>query len=370
MSESGIKIEKLTPEQEALIPVTRDKWRKIAYSNQPCDRSLAAEAVKAAYKLIGEQPPEVIFCDSPGEALKTLGKLPISVSDDLFNEIQPPLEEKIFRNLIIKCYEEILGSINISSQRIILYKYFRSKLSGHSWSIPLRNISIILGHIIDSQYYNQLKKHIKIWLYAIYFIRIEEWIAQASLLDFCFTVLGLNYNQAEWEAYQLIVESCGWLLPLKKYCIVVSRPEILLDSENRLHAEGKPAVRFPDGYKLYFFQNVLIPKKYGKRLTNKWDASWLLAEKNVERRRVLIQGIGYARLLEELQAVELDSYQEYVLLKIDADVDVEPIHLLKMVCPSTKHIHILRVPPNIELAREAIRWVNCGIAPEDFMMQT
>ncbi|HEY9694485.1 MAG TPA: hypothetical protein V6D15_19965 [Oculatellaceae cyanobacterium] len=51
-------------------------------------------------------------------------------------------------------------------------------------------------------------------------------------------------------------------------------------------------------------------------------------------------------------------------------MDVEPIHLLKMVCPSTEHIHILRVPPNIELAREAIRWVNCGIDPEYFMAQT
>ncbi len=370
MSELGIKIEKLTPEQEALIPVYRDKWRKIAYGNQPCDRSIAAEAVKAAYKLIGEQP-EVIFCDSPGEALKTLGKLPIS--DDIVDNLQPRLEEKIFRNLVEKCVDQILGewlTRRLGSPQFLLYKYLREELSEHSQNIPLRNIRFSLLSIINSQYYNQVNKHLKNCLYRINFIKIEEWIAQASLLDFCFTVLGLDYNQAEWEAYQLIVESCGWLLPLKKYCIVVSRPEILLDSENRLHAEGKPAVRFPDGYKLYFFQNVLIPKRYGKRLTNKWDASWLLTEKNVELRRVLIQGIGYARLLEELHAVELDSYQEYVLLKIDADVDVEPIHLLKMVCPSTKHIHILRVPPNIESAREAIRWVNCGIDPEEFMAQT
>jgi hypothetical protein len=42
-------IEKLTPEQEALIPVYREKWRKIAFSIEPIDRQKAAEAVKAAY---------------------------------------------------------------------------------------------------------------------------------------------------------------------------------------------------------------------------------------------------------------------------------------------------------------------------------
>lgn len=37
------------------------------------------------------------------------------------------------------------------------------------------------------------------------------------------------------------------------------------------------------------------------------------------------------------------------------EIDVEPIHLLKMTCPSTRHIHVLRVPPDIFSAREAIR---------------
>jgi hypothetical protein len=59
-----------------------------------------------------------------------------------------------------------------------------------------------------------------------------------------------------------------------------------------------------------------------------------------------------------LQAIELDYWQEYTLLKIDSDVDVEPIYLLKMTCPSTGYIHALRVPPDVPSAREAIAWVN------------
>ena len=113
-----------------------------------------------------------------------------------------------------------------------------------------------------------------------------------------------------------------------------------------------------------------LPEKYGKLYPAQWQSNWLLSEDNAELRRVLIQGIGYDRLCQELQATELDSWQEYSLLRIDNPVDIEPIHLLKMNCLSTNYIHVLRVPPDIESAREAIRWINWGIDPGEFLIES
>ncbi len=117
---------------------------------------------------------------------------------------------------------------------------------------------------------------------------------------------------------------------------------------------------------------------YGVYLLNKyffhqhqWQAQWLLSEGNVEIRRLLIQTIGYDRICQELEAIQLDAWREYTLLGIDINVHYEePIYLLKMTCPSTGHIHSLRVPPDLKSAREAIRWVNWGIDPEEFAVQT
>lgn len=123
----------------------------------------------------------------------------------------------------------------------------------------------------------------------------------------------------------------------------------------------------------------IIPEKYGTIPTSEWKSQWLLSEINSELRRVLVQGIGYNRICEELGAVELDSWQEYTLLKIENYIevdewasqdDIEPMHLLKMTCPSTGHIHFLRVPPDMTSAREAISWVNWGVDPEEFAVQT
>jgi len=76
---------------------------------------------------------------------------------------------------------------------------------------------------------------------------------------------------------------------------------------------------------------------------------------------MLIQQIGYEKICQELQAVSIDSWQEYKLIKIDADVDEEQIYLLKMNCPSTGKIHALLVGPDLQTAREAIGWINWGI---------
>jgi leucine-rich repeat protein SHOC2 len=115
--------------------------------------------------------------------------------------------------------------------------------------------------------------------------------------------------------------------------------------------------------------SVDIPERYLIKFSD-WEPKWLLDEDNAEIRKVLIEQVGYDRICQELGAVELDTWREYTLLKIEHDVDIEPIVLLKMICPSTKHIHILRVPPEIDSAESAITWINWGIHPNEIAVAT
>lgn len=41
-----------------------------------------------------------------------------------------------------------------------------------------------------------------------------------------------------------------------------------------------------------------------------------------------------------------------------------------MTYPRTGRIHALRVPPDINSARDAIHWVNWEIEPKEFFVQT
>ena len=201
-------------------------------------------------------------------------------------------------------------------------------------------------------------------------------IAECCFYDFCISVLNLSHNQKKWEIFKNIIEYCGWIFDLDYYCIVSNRPTSLsYDEQNNLHeSNGKPAIEYADGFKVYAHHGTWIPEKYGQVPSSQWKSEWLLSEENAELRRILIQVIGYNKICEELGAIELDSWNEYTLLKIENYTELksrrsknlpEPMHLLKMTCPSTGFIHFLRVPPDITSARESIRWVNWGLDPKN-----
>lgn len=64
------KLEKLTPEQEALIPVIRDKWINRLFSLPKINEEKATEFVNLVYEISKLKKPKVIIMDSPLAAQK------------------------------------------------------------------------------------------------------------------------------------------------------------------------------------------------------------------------------------------------------------------------------------------------------------
>ncbi|RTQ45872.1 hypothetical protein EJV47_23875 [Hymenobacter gummosus] len=86
----------------------------------------------------------------------------------------------------------------------------------------------------------------------------------------------------------------------------------------------------------------------------------LLQVRNVTHRRVLIDRMGLERFVQELGGLVLDRDRdaggERQLLSVPL-TDDEPIHALKVICPSTGHNYVLRVPPHIRTCRRAAAWL-------------
>jgi len=62
------KIEKLTPEQEALIPQIRDKWLNPIFGpdgSAPLDKEGCREGIEWLYELSDLEKPIIFFLDSP-----------------------------------------------------------------------------------------------------------------------------------------------------------------------------------------------------------------------------------------------------------------------------------------------------------------
>ncbi len=328
----------------------------------------ARETVKQLYAAINRSTPKFIVCSSPQIALITI----IKKLKEIYIS-QPQISQICAADLGLgkSLLGDIFYSIDVGfSDRMLLWDALWNTiiLEPNTDRILVSEFEELLDDYPESLGY-ELGSNFEF----LQPLTAATLVKEIHLTKFFISKFGVTLDEKAQEILrckQQVFEECGWILPFEKICLICDRPSHLrFDSENRLHAEGEPAIAFADGYNLYFHHGVKLPEQYGKIHPDLWQAEWLLSEENAELRRLLIERIGYDRICQQLQALELDTWQEYTLLKID-NADIESIYLLKMTCPSTGHIHTLRVPPDLKSAKEAIRWVNWDIDPEEFSVQT
>lgn len=375
---------KLTPEQEALIPMYREKWRKVTLSTEPIDISKATKAIAAFYHSMNI---EFIVCDSPIEALNYL-------SSSLKQEDTPYLEvlhnRETTRTTQTRKIRGSNSSVTSSTQchqrkkEVVYDKMSRflaplyqqleielCELLREQLNIQPSNPNRLLWNQLKSQLVSEMrieldgefKINFSYDILQIKCVHPESFISEISFCDFCISVLGCAHDRRVWNELQLLFKECGWIYLFKDFedtALVCLRPlKLSYDSENRLHAEGEPAIQFADRFGVYMYHGVTLPRKYGEVHSSQWQTQWLLKEEDTELRQVLIEGIGYERLCQELPVIELDSWQEYTLLGIDNNYDYsDTIYLLRMTCPSTGRVSILWVSPDVNSAREAVYWAS------------
>lgn len=90
------------------------------------------------------------------------------------------------------------------------------------------------------------------------------------------------------------------------------------------------------------------------------QAKTVLKERNAERRRVMIERMGFDRFMREAKAERLDADRDpggpRELLRVPMTGD-EDIVSLSVLCPSTGRHYLLRVPPTMKTCHQAAAWM-------------
>ena len=326
-------ITKLTTKQTDRFQEFVQKWLQIGLSIEPSNRRQANEGLLKLFFDAKIKPPNVvIWLDSP---------------------LQGIIAKKMFLDSNVRS--------QVGSQ---VFSQVHSQVGSQ---VDLQVLSQV-----GSQVRSQVGSQVGYFYVADYGLHQSGWL---SFYDFFYQLFDEMKFIEKFSGYFEIAKSCGWIydVTIKEVGDVViftERPcKIKRDINFSLHADGEMALQYPDGWGVYAYHGVKLPYMYGSVKQNQWKPEWILTEGNAELRRVLIQNIGYAKMCKDLEAKTLDKWREYELLKIE-NVDIEPVVMLKMVCPSTKLIHAHRVAPNIVTAREAIVAINQGINPESFVSES
>ena len=179
----------------------------------------------------------------------------------------------------------------------------------------------------------------------------------------------LNLKLPEFEKYKYWEQAAihgTFRVMGDDFCIVSDFPEVLkVDDRNRPHCQDGPSHRWRDGWELYYWHGVQVPKEWimnPGHLTAKMALTW----ENVEQRRAACEILGWANILKELKAKVIDTDGDPEIGEL-VEVDLPDIgkeKFLRVLCGTGREF-ALPVPPDMTSALQAQSWT-WGLTPEEF----
>jgi hypothetical protein len=219
--------DELTPDEKELARIIERKWLTIARCTDRIDRQQATDAINAVYFSLGfRKEPKIIFADSPPAANEMAEQ-----RDKYTDQLSSSIYTSLHRLLIRRTREYLICEENIRDK-------IKNVLPGVKFQKKSDGSSINPFDLLPA-------------------VSVQFWAFEASFLDLacsfgCYFAPGFPLLQEKWEALQLLVTHCGFIVPFQDICFVSDRPtELIFKDDFILHAVDQPAVVFSDGYKIY-----------------------------------------------------------------------------------------------------------------------
>ncbi len=389
---SQTKIERLTPEQEAQIPIYRDKWIAIGLSTEPAERDRAESAINMAYEAAGlECPKKIVWCGSPlsqgltraiiidKNLLKTL-KAPVwdSVEDSVeasvrdsvgasvgasvwasvWASVRDSVEASVWASVGASVWASVRASVRDSvgdsvgySVRDSVWASVRDSVWDSVWASVGASVRDSVGDSVWDSVWASVGASVRasvgdsvrasVWASVGDSVRASVW---ASVWD-----SGYGQHDANWlafyEYFKDVVglkkqteklngliehgKSAGWYLPHKNICWVSERHNILTrDERGQLHNLTGPSVAYPDGWKIYAVNGVRVPD-FVIENPKQITVKIIEEESNAEIRRVMTDKYGVARYLKDSNAKQISTDNSGILWRKEVAND-EPIVMVQV----------------------------------------
>jgi len=350
----------LTSEQTAALGLYRARWAAIRRSTAPADRGAAEEGVRLAYHAAGLKPPaRLAWCDSP-IALSQLAQRASradgpNVKSALVHRIRRQMAARVASHVGARAramIESIVGPVDVlvaSAAEAVMTATARESLSlldlvRRSYPLSLADaVRVLAGQ--QGFRYSAVGPHELSWLGAYDYLR---------------DVFGLQAETAPLAGLWQLAANLGWLQPHQHTCWLAERPNLLRgDARDRLHNADGPALRYPDGWSVWAWKGVEVPRSVIEAPETVTLAA-IEAEQNVQVRRCMIEIMTPQRYVAQGGADRAAEDETGILwrktwLPFDAWAAVEVINATPEPDGTRKHF-FLQVPAHMRTAREAVAW--------------
>ncbi len=156
-------------------------------------------------------------------------------------------------------------------------------------------------------------------------------------------------------------QEVGWWWPMDEAVIITEKPQFICrDDEFRLHHDSRMALEYSDGFGIYAWHGVFVPKEIILE-PEKITIESIQEEENQEIRRIMIERFGWDKYLTDQKAIVIqrDDFGELIQFeKLNKqDPNEDPMaKFVRVTDGSSDRQYILRVPPETETAHEGVAW--------------
>jgi hypothetical protein len=363
------EVDALTSEQTAALSRYRARWTAVGRSTEPADRGAAEEGARLAYRAAGLSPPvRCVWCESPvalcsrsRAASRADGaNVKAAVVDRLRRRVAAGVRRRVAARVqalvestvnpgdaLVAAMTETVMQAAVQDNAPLLQRYRRSE--------PL-SLSDLLRALLGREGF----RYVSAGPHALAWLGPYEYICN---------VLGLRAETEPLRGLWQLALNAGWLQPHAHTCWLAERPDLLRgDVSDRLHHPDGPALRYPDGWSVWAWKGVEVPRGLIEQ-PEQISLEAIDAATNVQVRRCMIEIMTPQRFVALGGAARLAEDETGVLWrKIWPDSDiwtaVEVVNATPEPDGTRKHF-FLQVPATVWTAREAVAWTY-GLPPKDY----
>jgi len=334
------KINRLTPKQEALLPVWRDRWIKIGLCTEPADRARAEAALTAAYRHAKLKPPRFVWCGSPLSMALTRAvvdkiladkKIGASVGDSVRDSVGASVWDSVRDSVRASVWDSVGDSVWAS-----VWDSVRASVGDSVRDSVWDSVRDSVGDSVRASVRDSVRA--SVWASVVasvgdsvgdsgYGQHDANWLA---FYDF-FRHLGLRKETAALEPLTELAQAANWFLPHRGICWVSERHSVVMQDERaRLHCLTGPAVKYPDGFAIYAVHGVKVPRWIIDQ-PETINVKSIDGEANAEIRRVMVDRYGLARYIRDSGAKVIDHEEGIGTLYRKDEADDSPIMMVEVV---------------------------------------
>lgn len=287
----------LKPEHRARMDEWADMWIERGLSTERADWDTFERAVAACYQFAGLEPPRVVVrCPSPlvaalaGPVAAMLLEKGAAGEDVVKRAVWGTFGSKVDAAIVEAVYVAVMRALR-----------------------PPKKITGVSGDVVQDA------REAVTYHWARY-LGGQFWLSWQAYTSFFRDVCGLKLEKDLWardRAYADAQQSVCWWWPHADFIMASDRPLVICREQvgppgwgsHQLHCEDGPAMVWPDGWGVWSWHGVRVPR-HVIEAPETITVAEIKEEKNAEVRRVMRERYGHGRYLQDTKAKLVDADHE------------------------------------------------------------